>query len=83
MAFLPGSNSSDTLHGTEFDDTLTGYLATNLSDTDFSPASDNDTINGFGGSDLILGGHGDDALYGGRGDDSLFAAAIITPQARP
>jgi Ca2+-binding RTX toxin-like protein len=67
MAFINGTNGSDTLIGTSNDDTINGG---NGDDTLFG-ALGNDTLSGGNGEDVLAGGDGNDKLSGGNGDDTL------------
>ena len=58
-AVITGTNGDDVIHGTPFDDNLSG-------------GPGNDTIFGHEGDDLLDGGTGDDQLFGGPGDDRLL-----------
>ena len=58
-AVITGTTGDDVIHGTPFDDNLSG-------------GPGNDTIFGHEGDDLLDGGTGDDQLFGGPGDDRLL-----------
>jgi Ca2+-binding RTX toxin-like protein len=57
-----GSAFNDTLTGDAGDNVLWGYLGSN-------------TLAGLGGDDTILGGDGADQIYGGDGNDTLIGGA--------
>ena len=59
MAYITGTNGTDSLTGTIGDDTLLGL-------------DGNDGLYGGDGSDLLDGGIGNDQLYGSYGNDTLF-----------
>lgn len=59
MAVIFGTDSNDSLTGTEQSDGIFGLAG-------------NDNLSGLGGNDLIFGGAGDDNLNGGEGNDLLF-----------
>lgn len=61
----------ENLHGSDFNDTLTGNAADNILDG----GKGNDTLNGMGGDDTLVGGDGNDILDGGDGDDWLIGGA--------
>lgn len=56
---LMGTNSGNTLNGTEFDDHILGL-------------GGNDILNGHGGNDILDGGAGNDTLDGGLGADAMW-----------
>ena len=58
MADIFGSESNNSLSGTNFDDVMYAY-------------SGNDTLNGGNGSDRLFGDTGNDRLRGGPGNDTL------------
>jgi Ca2+-binding RTX toxin-like protein len=68
MAIIRGDAGSNTLRGTDADDTIYGeaggdYLYGNAG---------NDTVYGGDGNDVLYGGAGDDTLDGGNNNDSLY-----------
>lgn len=71
MAYITGTQWSDSLFGTIYDDTIKAY-------PDFGPGSGSadydgyDTVYAGGGNDTVYGGNQDDSLYGQDGNDSLF-----------
>jgi Ca2+-binding RTX toxin-like protein len=58
MALKFGTNKSEKIGGTPYDDTIFGF-------------GDDDELYGYGGDDQLLGGDGDDFLAGGAGADFL------------
>ncbi|MCF6198310.1 MAG: cadherin-like domain-containing protein [Hyphomicrobiaceae bacterium] len=56
---IEGSEESDTLSGTAYDDVIIGK-------------GGGDTVNAFDGNDVIFGGAGDDEIHAGAGDDVVF-----------
>ena len=70
-----------TIHGTDGDDTLTGYAGEENRILGYGGndrlvgATLADTLYGGAGDDSLLGVDGDDILVGGAGDDYLFAGA--------
>lgn len=60
-----GTNQSETINGTPFDDVLG-------SDDGDNNGNGNDVINGGDGKDTLYGGRGDDTLDGGEGNDTLY-----------
>ena len=56
MAYIYGTNASETLYGTNNNDSIYGYKG-------------NDTIFALGGHDYINGGEGADTMYGSFGND--------------
>ncbi len=56
---IVGSDDSDSLHGSNLDDTIFGL-------------GGNDYIYGYSGDDEIHGGAGRDTLYGDAGDDTIY-----------
>eukprot|EP00439_Symbiodinium_sp_Y106_P090069 s1_g2605.t1 len=59
------------LHGSAFDDTLTGDDNGNT----LWGGSGNDILDGAGGNDSIVGGSGNDTISGGDGNDTLRGSA--------
>jgi Ca2+-binding RTX toxin-like protein len=62
LASLPATAVRLPLHGTAFNDTITGSAGA-------------DTLHGEGGDDIIDGGAGDDLQHGGHGNDTLYGGA--------
>ncbi|MEG4010550.1 calcium-binding protein, partial [Microcoleus sp. Pol1C5] len=63
-----GSNSPNSILGTNGDDILTGDSANNV----LMGMRGNDSLNGSLGNDTIFGGKGSDTILGSSGDDVLF-----------
>lgn len=59
MAYVKGSNSSESLYGTTTNDLIEGLAG-------------NDTLYGYAGNDTLSGGDGNDVLYGGAGNDYVW-----------
>ncbi|MDA5193673.1 cadherin domain-containing protein [Govanella unica] len=57
----------ENLHGTAFNDILSG----DAGDNRLEGLAGDDTLHGLGGNDVLLGGAGADILYGDAGDDQL------------
>ncbi|PIG94032.1 calcium-binding protein [Gloeocapsopsis sp. IPPAS B-1203] len=67
MATIVGSNGSDILIGTEFNDLMLGLAGADILIGD----AGNDTIRGGAGADILYGDFGKDLLIGGIGNDIL------------
>jgi len=71
------ATSMDGLLGSDFDDTLIGSDAENLTPgpdfhtNDIHGGDGNDYIDGMGGNDSLYGDAGNDTILGGAGDDSI------------
>lgn len=59
--------SIENLHGSAFDDNLSGDVGANV----IYGGKGGDNIEGRGGADQLFGGHGDDTINGGLGNDLL------------
>lgn len=71
MAIRIGTNTNDTLFGTDFADYILGRDGDDLLDA----GTGNDTVLGGNGRDTLIGGEGNDSLSGENGDDILFGGA--------
>lgn len=73
---LDGTNQADTINGLGGDDTLNGGNQSDIlnggegNDT-LNGGTQDDTLNGDAGNDTLNGGTGDDVLNGGSGNDTL------------
>lgn len=80
MAFFSGTQGSDTINGTVFNDTIFGWdnKGSRLAD-EFFKNLDNldraDFLNGREGADIIFGGGGNDTIVGGTDGDSLHGGS--------
>jgi Ca2+-binding RTX toxin-like protein len=68
MAYLLGTDASETINGTPGDDTIAG----NGGDDSLNGGFGNDALYGYSGNDVLSGGDGDDWLGGQDGDDLLL-----------
>ena len=79
-ASVIGTLGSDSLTGSDADDTLFGGGAVTVpqdaADT-LSGGAGDDHLYGNGGADWLLGGSGTDLLYGGISDDTLFGGSGV------
>ncbi|HEY6610399.1 MAG TPA: calcium-binding protein [Pseudomonas sp.] len=67
MALINGTESGETLNGTNQADTINGLGG----DDTLNGGNGADTLNGDAGNDTLNGGNGDDVLNGSSGDDIL------------
>ncbi|AFZ32023.1 Hemolysin-type calcium-binding region [Gloeocapsa sp. PCC 7428] len=67
MAKIIGSNGSDIIVGTDFNDLILGLAGADIITGD----GGNDTIRGGAGADILDGDSGRDLLIGGTGNDTL------------
>jgi Ca2+-binding RTX toxin-like protein len=71
MSTIRGNWYSDTLNGTDGNDTIYGYPSTGYGSGSNDPDGD-DTLYGYAGNDTLYGGNGNDTLFGGTGNDILY-----------
>ncbi len=67
--YLPGTSGNDTIHGTQWNDSVATPNTANGNDTLYGHEG-NDLLYGDNGNDVLIGGSGNDILYGGWGDDT-------------
>lgn len=78
MAAFVGTNQSDTVTGTEFDDVIVSGAGSDIitaaaGDDLILAGNGDDTVDAGSGDDLVLAGNGDDTVDGGSGDDAILA----------